>query len=253
MKKLTNISLVLVLLSGLFWAVAQPNIVCAQEDKLALLKADTSVTFKVDELPAGFIDAKTEIQNISDAAVVYNATEIEKDLVEGASLQFCIGTACVDSRPGLLVDPVSIASGQTDQSFKLTYWPNGNIGTSTATFRVFEVDGEQEFIVHFVFNGEETTSIIHKVNDRSLEPQLSAAYPCPASQFAIIDYQVPPSADQAFIKVYDLMGKEVLRQNIEYSQGSTRLGVRHLSDGIYFYSLIIDNKAVATKRLIVSK
>ena len=48
-----------------------------------------------------------------------------------------------------------------------------------------------------------------------------------------------------------MMGQEVVRQDINDSHVS--INVSDLTDGIYFYSLIVNNETVKTNKLVVRK
>ena len=42
-------------------------------------------------------------------------------------------------------------------------------------------------------------------------------------------------------------------QKVEQNSGKVRISVDHLKEGVYFYSLIIDNQSVVSKKLIIKK
>ena len=80
-------------------------------------------------------------------------------------------------------------------------------------------------------------------------------HPNPASGSTTIDYSLPQGASAAACQVYSLDGKlmtsVVLPGNAGKSQ--VQLNTGQFAAGIYMYSLIVNDKVVDTKKLVVSK
>ena len=86
--------------------------------------------------------------------------------------------------------------------------------------------------------------------EENLSNMLSNAYPNPASNFVNFDVEMQ-NVQSASIAIYNMMGQEVVRQDINDSHVS--INVSDLTDGIYFYSLIVNNETVKTNKLVVRK
>lgn len=85
-------------------------------------------------------------------------------------------------------------------------------------------------------------------------PRLSNAYPNPSTGEVKIDYTTGKSQGQvATLRLYDFLGREVKTVSLKRSSGSIMLDINNLQAGIYFYSLEVAGRIVATKRLIVSR
>ena len=85
-------------------------------------------------------------------------------------------------------------------------------------------------------------------------PKLSTPYPNPATGEVRIDYTAGNgNYSVAVLRLYDFLGKEVKTLSLKRGTGSVMLDLQNLQPGIYFYSLEIDKKIVATKRLVVSR
>ncbi len=121
-------------------------------------------------------------------------------------------------------------------------------------------------IVHTTSGGNDTTFITGINNNVTVTPKdytLYQNYPNPFNTGTVVSCQVfrhggrtERAVVSVSIKVYDVQGHEV--QTLV--QGKLNPGVyeyifngNKLSSGIYFYSLIIDGKAVDTKRMIMVK
>ncbi len=75
-------------------------------------------------------------------------------------------------------------------------------------------------------------------------------YPNPANDFVNFDVEMQ-NVQSASIVIYNMMGQEVVRQYIKDSHVS--INVSDLTDGIYFYSLIVNNETVKTNKLVVRR
>ena len=76
---------------------------------------------------------------------------------------------------------------------------------------------------------------------------LSNTYPNPASNFVNFDCEM----QNASVAIYNMMGQEVIRQDVNDSHVS--INISDLTDGIYFYSVIVNGEAVKTSKLVVRK
>ena len=54
-------------------------------------------------------------------------------------------------------------------------------------------------------------------------------------------------------KTFNMMGQEVIRQDVNVGGSRMSINVSDLTDGVYFYSLIVNNQTVKTNKLVVSK
>ncbi len=84
-------------------------------------------------------------------------------------------------------------------------------------------------------------------------PFLAQNNPNPFNQSTSITYNVPDKANNAGILVFDLNGKLLRTYTIEgIGEGTISIDAKQFVAGMYFYSLFIDKKEVATKRMILT-
>ncbi len=118
----------------------------------------------------------------------------------------------------------------------------------------------------FAFTASLSSNIFKNVNIITSVPgsisavpeffELFQNYPNPFNPVTTIKFALPKTA-LVSIKVYDIAGREVMNlvnnqtMNAGY-QSQTFNGVS-LSSGVYFYSLIVDNNIVATKKMVLLK
>jgi hypothetical protein len=69
-----------------------------------------------------------------------------------------------------------------------------------------------------------------------------------------IDYYIPTNCTQASIIVFDMQGKLIKTFSLEQKEkGSIKIEGSSLRPGMYMYSLIVDNKEIDTKRMILTE
>jgi hypothetical protein len=93
-------------------------------------------------------------------------------------------------------------------------------------------------------------SVLATDEDKSALFNISKAYPNPANLFVSIDYH-KNELDNASIAFYNLLGKEVKEVKLENLQGTITINTSDFIEGIYFYSLKINDEVTQTQKLIV--
>lgn len=85
---------------------------------------------------------------------------------------------------------------------------------------------------------------------------LSQNYPNPFNPVTTIKFGIPHTA-KISLKVYDILGREVeiLFNNVEMNAGTMTYDFdgTNLASGVYFYSLIVNNILIDTKRMVLVK
>ncbi|MGZ4035050.1 MAG: T9SS type A sorting domain-containing protein [Bacteroidia bacterium] len=79
-----------------------------------------------------------------------------------------------------------------------------------------------------------------------------SAFPNPSSSSVTIDYEVKLRYSRGVIFVYDASGKYIKEIIISDKKGAVRMNVSDFKKGIYFYSIVLDNKIMATQKLIIN-
>ena len=85
---------------------------------------------------------------------------------------------------------------------------------------------------------------------------LDQNYPNPFNPSTTIKFGLPREGNVS-LKIYDMAGREVANifnnQRINAGQVSYRFDGSRLASGVYFYSLIVDNDLIATKKMVLIK
>lgn len=106
-----------------------------------------------------------------------------------------------------------------------------------------------------------SSSVLDKNNNIENDPTLNnrpvlyGNRPNPFATTTEFFYFIPESSTDAYIAVLDMQGKmiETLPCKERGVKGKISYSAHNLADGLYLYSLIVDNEEIATKKMIVKK
>ncbi len=227
-----------------------------------------SLTFKYEGEP---IEPGTTIDIISDINAmlqivcdidVTNTTDNEmtitmemNDTVNGTRVgtnDFCWGMCYM---AGVFTADYTIPANETYTFNGHAVFHNGDwaalpVGTTiTIEYTFFDARNPEEkysFKVNSTYNPESVADF-NNVN------VFSNAYPNPANSTISFDYNMPFDVNSASIAIYNMMGQEVVKQNLNIGDSRVNINVSDLNEGVYFYSLIVNNETVKTNKFVVSR
>lgn len=76
-------------------------------------------------------------------------------------------------------------------------------------------------------------------------------YPNPANDFAILEYKFLSNVKSASVNIYNVLGNEIVQLPLDKQDESIKISTRNWDNGVYLYQVVLDNKKVLTKKLIV--
>ncbi len=196
------------------------------------------------------------IINNGSEAVSLTCERTVVSITDGASNNFCFGNCFPDNVSSTVVSIEPISSMDPDspyypyefsahfKPYNQDTWEMLPEGAELTVQYTFTAEGGEPMTFEFYF--------LYDTNDveENFSNMLSNAYPNPASNFVNFDVEMQ-NVQSASIAIYNMMGQEVIRQDINDSHVS--INVSDLTDGIYFYSLIVNNETVKTNKLVVRK
>lgn len=101
-----------------------------------------------------------------------------------------------------------------------------------------------------------TNSENQEIEDEPLKEEMQfslfLASPNPAKGYTLIPYSIPNEILTAQIVLRNLLGSIVKTETIHSGTEKVRIDTSSLNNGIYIYSLVINNQPVESKRLVVS-
>ncbi len=78
-------------------------------------------------------------------------------------------------------------------------------------------------------------------------------YPNPASNCLNIAYQISESNSDATLTIYDVLGNQIMNIILPASQTVKSIGISKLSEGVYFYSIVVNNNIEQRGKLIIAR
>ena len=200
-----------------------------------------------DEYGYGEYIQHMQLRNlISDNLNVIVEKEVIEDL-EGTMNFFCWGS-CFGPDVMVSPNPVTVAgnsvTGDQDLSFHALYNDDvfGYVVVKYSAYDERHPDDRVSIIVKFHKSGE-------GVDDNALF-EMSQAYPNPASSMVNFDYSFNGNLTAV---VYNILGQEVLRENLNANTGKLSFSVADLNDGIYFCTMLVNGNASTTQKFVVKK
>lgn len=144
---------------------------------------------------------------------------------------------------------LTIDAGASVNNFYSDYVPNGTVGTATYRYTFYDQSNpSDETSIEITFDTQ-------NVGIEELEAgsnAISESYPNPASRVAKMNYTIAPAVQNAEVVVYSMLGAKVKQVGLEEKQGTLKIDVSSLPSGMYFYSLVVDDKAISTKKMLVT-
>jgi hypothetical protein len=148
---------------------------------------------------------------------------------------------------------VSIAANDTASfssngiGFHSTFRPANISGVRTIRYTFWDISNTTDS-VNVIINYHYTAT---GINENLKLFSFSNPQPNPAGSYTTIRYDFPFAA-KAKLKVYNAVGSLVKEMRLEDENGKVTINTEELPNGIYFYSLIVNDKIAGTKKLIVA-
>lgn len=195
------------------------------------------------------IVVEMSIKNISSATVSVKCRKMEVEIVTGSQNYFCWGL-CFSSFIFLSPNNIDIPSGEISNEFSGHIMPAGTAGVTKMCYSFFDVENPNDS-TYFYVNFNATLVGLEDLSQN--EAFVSNPYPNPATSQVSFDYNLPFGTSSATVSVHNLLGAKVKEIELPGVEGKTTVNVNDLNDGIYFYSVSINNRIVETKRLVISR
>lgn len=233
-------------------AVFAAAISAASAQSLELSNIDNMV---FGEPTAAYLQGVATVTNNSSNAidVLVSFEELTPGPV-GSGHYFC-WTVCYNEggiTDGFVTPPnhaLTLDAGASTNNFYADYVPHGTVGIAEYRYTFYDRNNPSDAVsVDITFDTQ-------NVGVEELEAgsnAISESYPNPAHRFVKMNYSVAQSAKTAEVVVYSMLGAKVKRVGLEEKQGTLRIDVSSLPSGMYFYSLLVDDKAISTKKMLVT-
>lgn len=197
---------------------------------------------------ASKIEAKIKVMNNSPSAMNINVKKYQNGVLSGSSNTLCFAGNSFGSSASVSPSSVTVGPGEMDSTFSGDYYPKGYYGTSSITYVFYDVNNAGDSVgvtVNFVALPPNVAE------NNNLKYEISNPLPNPARNLTIFNYKFSVNSKEVKFLVQDLLGNIVIQEPVYDLQGKLTIDVSALKSGVYFYSFLINNKSVISKKLII--
>lgn len=192
---------------------------------------------------------EVDVKNISSNTINVIAKKFEVSVIPGSTNLFC-WLLCFPPFIFEAPSPDTLSPGEISSEFSGHYTAAGNAGITIMRYTFFDQNNPADSVCFYTHFFASTVGVEEIGNEKV---SVSNAYPNPASSQTSFDYVLPQSASSASIKIHNLLGAIVREVVLTDRSGKVTINISNLNDGVYFYSVIVNNQTIETKRLIVSR
>lgn len=169
------------------------------------------------------------------------------DTISGTKNAFCWG-ACYGDDIYTPSTPLFIATGDSTDiaGFSGDYSPNGHEGDTHIRYIFTNTNNHESVSVVVTYRATPVSVNSYTQNISKLNMS-----PNPASTQSTIDYSVSDASGNLTLVVKNLLGAVIYTTDLSSTLGKTSINTSDYTDGIYFVSILSDNRPMNTKKLIV--
>lgn len=176
-----------------------------------------------------------------------------------ASVYFCSGTLCYPPSAAITWTPQSppiplpahgtMPNGAGSYGITADYEVCPTVCNDlTVYYRVYDTEANTKDTAHVTIKYTCTNGIKEQSKAKG---HLSDAYPNPASANFSFNYQLNEFSKSTLV-IQDVVGKKIQEIDLHAKEGLITINTSQLSPGIYFYSLIMNGRQQATKKIVVN-
>lgn len=169
-------------------------------------------------------------------------------LIQGTYNTYCWGN-CYDSSLYISGITVPIGAGITDSlNFIGDYNGHGIPGASTIKYTFYDDSNPTDEVS---VNVQYTATV--GLDELLSDVNFSAAYPNPATNQVSFNYSLPVGISEASIIIRDILGNTVKKSLITNQEGKVVISTKDLTNGLYFSTVIVNDKIFSSRKLIINR
>ena len=192
------------------------------------------------------------LQNESSQSKTYLLKNFKGNVGSSQKVKICIGEQCFDPKRDLAKIKLSLHPGEIMTDLYLEF--EMGIVETMGSFDLFFVNAEnirETFMVEARYRVSNPDSKIDEFDYKEIK--LSDVYPNPSSRVAQLDYRFNNPKVKAKITINSFIGNPIAEYELDPGRNSLSINVSDYKEGIYFYTLFLDNKNIVTKKLQIKK
>jgi len=212
----------------------------------ALLEPDCEITIS-GHPDSGMIVLDTlDVNNISSSTMEIKCIRTILQNVDSTVNSFCWGV-CYPPFMDTSSVSVTVPSQGISIEFVGDHDPAGQSGVVKVKYAFYDIHtpGNQTAVI-VNYDHTKADGIAEKTGSRFI----SGVYPNPADNLVSIDYDLNGS-NHATISVYNFLGNPVVEFDVSDNSGTLTLNTTDFDEGIYFYSLRVNNEIIKTRKLVI--
>lgn len=192
------------------------------------------------------------LQNESNQSKTYLLKNLRGNVGSSQKIKICLGDLCFDPKKDLAKIKISLEPGEIMTDLYLEF--QLGIVETMGSFDLFFVNAEnirETFMVEARYSVSNPDTKIDEFDYKDIK--LSGVYPNPSSRIAQLDYQFNNPKIKAKITINSFIGNPIAEYELDPERNSLSINVSDFKEGIYFYTLFLDNKNIVTKKLQIKK
>jgi hypothetical protein len=188
-----------------------------------------------------------DVKNISDVTLGVVCVRKILENIEGSENSFCWGGLCFPPYVDTSFTTTSIDPQGISYEFSGDHDPKGYDGTTRVKYTFYDIENPDDNIAIIINYDASEPNAAQKFD---LQPILSKAYPNPANNLVSVDYDLR-GISNARVAFFNLLGSKVDEIELLKSEGTLTINTTKYTEGIYFYSLLIENEVLITQKIII--
>lgn len=244
MKRIT-ISLIALYLSVIV-VYGQSLVISHPQSGNTLNNGDT-ITATVTELDKSFV-VRLDVTNTSSSSLDVKVKKIEMFTIPGSE-NFLCWDLCYPPNVFTSSNFLSINSNEKNTNFYGEYESNGEAGKSRIMYVFFDVNNPSDSswaVVEYHTGSSVAYSNINK------EETKVNAFPNPTNGIINFEYDLESDFESANILISNVLGEMIEEKQILNTEGKLVLDLSNYESGIYFYTIIVDNKAIISRKIVLN-
>ncbi len=207
---------------------------------------DTIVLFNTNAT-ASFAVGVT-VKNTSGSDIDVKVKKTELSLISGSENYFC-WVSCYLANTYVSPTGITLKPGRDTSVFTGDYNSMGNAGASYIRYTFFDSKTPSDSIT-FVAKYIAGSGV--GIENTQAKAQVSNIYPNPARNTVSLNYDLN-GAQHAQFEIYNILGSLVKTIEIDETSGLLNIDVTDLNNGVYFYSFIVNDKVITSKKLVIQR
>lgn len=192
------------------------------------------------------------LQNESNQPKTYLLKNLRGNVGSSQKVKICLGEQCFDPKKDLAKIKISLDPGEIMTDLYLEF--QMGIVETMGSFDLFFVNVEnirETFMVEARYSVSNPNTKIDEFDYKDIK--LSDVYPNPSNRIAQLDYQFKNPRVKAKITINSFIGNPIAEYELDPERNTLSINVSEFKEGIYFYTLFLDNKNIVTKKLQIKK